>query len=182
MKETKKIKMYHGTTVSRAKSILENDFLITSNVEDWLGTGIYFFINGISSGEECALEWALNTHSGDDCCVIEATIVVDNVHVFDLTTYLGLQQYNEIRKLVINNEYNDLLNRRDLKLKKRRDIRLDDQIITNKVMNKIKKKVLIHNVYIKDKGQRELILESSYPNSTVACVNDLCVITDMKIL
>lgn len=166
----------------RAESIVSSNFIISMDEEDWLGTGVYFFLDGISSGVECAIEWARNSHKGQSCCVIEVTIAIPKKLIFDLTSIVGLHHYDIIRKNIIYENYNFLSSRRDLSIKKRRDIRLDDKIITNSVMKKVNKKLLIHNVYIKNFKQRKLILESSYPNSTVACLNDLSLITEMKIM
>ncbi|WP_340481173.1 hypothetical protein [Vibrio anguillarum] len=177
-----KIRLFHGTTLKRGESIVNSNFDISTGDEDWLGTGVYFFLDGISSGLECAEEWALNTHEGQDCCVVEATVEVTNDLVFDLTSISGLSEYNIIRNAVVDENYDFLEGRRDLTIKKRRDIRLDDKIITNKVMEKVNKNLLIHNVYIKNQKQRQLILESSYPNSTVACLNDLNLITEINIV
>ena len=60
----------------------------------------------------------------------------------------------------------------DLVKKKRRDIRLDDAVITKGVLLSLGVSVLFHNLYIKRKVHRDLELESSYPNSTVCCVAD----------
>ncbi|MCQ5167858.1 hypothetical protein NE645_18090, partial [Roseburia hominis] len=68
--------------------------------------------------------------------------------------------------------YRSLLTRRDLVKKKRRDIRLDDAVITKGVLLSLGVSVLFHNLYIKRKVHRDLELESSYPNSTVCCVAD----------
>ena len=65
-----------------------------------------------------------------------------------------------MRDSVIDENYQLLAARRDLTIKKRKDIRLDDKLITSKVMEKVNKKLLIHNVYIKNMKQRRLILES----------------------
>ncbi|EJU9788320.1 TPA: hypothetical protein I7686_21265 [Vibrio vulnificus] len=182
MNSTKRFRLYHGTTLAYAESIIKNNFLIQPSPEDWLGTGVYFFVDGISSGAESAFEWARNSYPNDECCVVEVEIKVNSEDVFDLTSHLGLREYNNLRKTIIETDFDELNIRRDLTIKKRRDIRLDDKIITNKVMSKTTKKILIHNVYIKEKLQRDLILESSYPNSTVACVNDLEIIRNIKIL
>lgn len=168
--------------MERAQSIVNSNFVVTASEEDWLGTGVYFFLDGISSGFKSALEWANNSHQGQNCCVIEVTVEVPVSLVFDLTSIANLREFNTIRNLVVDENYQLLAARRDLTVKKRRDIRLDDRIITNKIMEKVSKKILIHNVYIKNNKQRNLILESSYPNSTVACLNDLNLITEMKIL
>ena len=166
-----KIKLFHGTTLERGQSIVNSNFVVTTGEEDWLGTGVYFFLDGISSGLECAQEWARNTYEEQNCCVVEATVEVPTSLVFDLTSIANLFEYNALRNLVVDENYQFLASRRDLTIKKRRDIRLDDKIITSKVMEKVNKNLLIHNVYIKNQKQRELILESSYPNCTVACLS-----------
>jgi hypothetical protein len=50
---------YHGTTLAAAEAILINpsQFLYSTSVGDWLGTGIYFFENSYVKGRE----WAKRT-------------------------------------------------------------------------------------------------------------------------
>lgn len=65
---------------------------------------------------------------------------------------------------------------------KKKDIRLDDRIVTEAVCEKLGIAVLIHNVYIKNALQRELIMESSYPNATVCSVRDVSFIEANEIV
>jgi hypothetical protein len=179
-KNLMKIVAYHGTTRAAAVSILRNSFKINRDDEDWLGSGVYFFIHGISDPIDNAFEWAKNHHNHPPAIIqIEAIIGEDDI--LNLTTSTGLSIYNQHRELIIKSNINSLQKRRDLSIKKRRDIRLDDCIITNLMQEQLRYKALIHNVYIKKSYQRELILESSYPNSTVLCINDLSTITNIKI-
>lgn len=179
-KNLKKIVAYHGTTQAAAESILETSFKINRSDEDWLGSGVYFFIEGISDPIENAFEWANNNHNGAPA-IIRIEAIIDEGEILDLTTSTGINSYNQHRELIIKSNINYLQKRRNLSIKKRRDIRLDDCIITNLMQDRLRYKAITHNVYIKNSNQRELILESSYPNSTVLCINDLSTITCMKI-
>ncbi|WP_426697717.1 hypothetical protein ACP6EV_06460 [Aeromonas hydrophila] len=170
------IKGFHGTTEKNADKILESGFQISKNNEDWLGNGVYFFIDGISNPLFSAIEWASNTHGKLNCAVIESDILIQAKDILDLTTSKGLITYNYLRNKIITRDYSELLHRRDLGIKKRRDIRVDDRIITNKLFSLTNYKAIIHQVYIKTVLQRTLALESSYPNSTVLCIKNPCAI------
>ncbi len=167
--------------MQNAKSILENGFKVIPSPEDWLGHGLYFFIDGISEPERCAFEWSKNTFGINHGVALEAKILVKQVDILDLRVTDNLKKYNHIREKIINTNFDNLSRRRDLSLKKRKDIRLDDCIITNEVCRIMGYKALIHNIYIKKKAQRELILESSYPNATVLCINDLETVNSINI-
>jgi hypothetical protein len=180
-KNSIEIKLFHGTTRDRAEAILNFNFNFSESDEDWLGTGVYFFLDGIASGLKSAQEWALNTHKGVTCSVIETTVVTEREQLLDLRVLSDLKLYNKIRDQIIIRDFDKLSRRRDISIKKRRDIRLDDTLITNEVLNILGKKLIIHNVYIKTSQQRELILESSYPNSTVASLKELSLITKIEI-
>ncbi|WP_426202453.1 hypothetical protein [Pseudomonas sp. TWP3-1] len=172
---------FHGTSVEGAGSIVNSTYQVVPSPEDWLGTGVYFFVDGISCPRENAAEWARNKfHLG--FAVVRSLISVPRDKVLDLTSAAGLSKYNNARVEFIEQNKLGLFGRRDLTLKKRRDIRLDDRIVTEAVLAQLGAKVLIHNVYIKSAVQRELILESSYPNVTVCSVSDLSCIKCSEIL
>lgn len=171
---------YHGTTFEAAQSILNRGFKLKGSDEDWLGSGAYFFVDGISEPVSCAYQWALNQHK-KNIAIIQVEVLVNSNDLLDLTTTSGLNIYNQFRNKLIQDHGHSLANRRNLKIKKRRDIRLDDCLITNLVQSETKHSALIHNVYIKNKSQRQLVLESSYPNSTVLCINDLSLINKIDI-
>ncbi|MFP3535300.1 hypothetical protein [Pseudomonas sp. SIMBA_021] len=172
---------YHGTTTQNANSILKNNFIIRFTPEDWLGYGVYFFVPGISCPIKNAEEWARNSHHHEPISVVKSIISAPTNQVLNLTQVDQLKIYNDTKNQVINDSYDSLKTRRDLTIKKRRDIRLDDRIITNLILEKLGIKILIHNTYIKNHLQRKLALESSYPNSTACCVTDLSLITSTEI-
>lgn len=173
---------YHGTTLSAMPSILNHGFKLSQSNEDWLGHGVYFFTDGISAPLENAIEWARNKNKDNEICIIKVKINVDNSEILDLRTTNGLNIYNSHRNRVIECYYNDLANRRDITIKKRKDTRVDDCIIMGILQKKLKHKAIIHNVYIKNHHQRKLALESSYPNSTVLCINELSGIEIIDVL
>ncbi|WP_248741274.1 hypothetical protein [Pseudomonas sp. MWU12-2029] len=164
---------FHGTSSEYASRITDENFIIQYGPEDWLGHGAYFFIDGISCPIQSANEWAKNTYKNHATSVIRSTIEVSESSILDLRKIENLKRYNLIREQKIQEFYSTLASRRDLGIKKRKDIRVDDRIITNLVVRQLNTSVLIHNVYIKTGQQRELVLESSYPNATVCSVNDI---------
>jgi len=172
---------YHGTTVSAMLSIINNGFNLSQSNEDWLGHGVYFFTDGISDPFKNAIEWSKNKNKNkhNDICIIKVKIKVEPSVVLDLRTITGLKIYNLHRDSIIDNYYDVLAKRRDITIKKRKDIRVDDCTIMGIIQQNLNYKVIVHNVYIKNHHQRELALESSYPNSTVLCINQL---SDIEII
>ncbi|AFY94538.1 hypothetical protein [Chamaesiphon minutus] len=71
---------YHGTSQTKAASILKNGFLSSDNDYDWLGTGIYFF----QDAPMRAKKWATEMHP-DEPAVICSLIELDNcIDLFDI--------------------------------------------------------------------------------------------------
>jgi hypothetical protein len=71
---------YHGTSQTKAESILQNGFLASDNDYDWLGTGIYFF----QDAPMRARQWATEQHPNEPA-VICARIQLDNcIDLFDV--------------------------------------------------------------------------------------------------
>lgn len=82
---------YHGTSQTKAISILENGFLASDNDYDWLGTGIYFF----QDAPIRAKQWAIEQHPNEPA-VICARIQLDNcIDLFDIKWFPILENiYN----------------------------------------------------------------------------------------
>lgn len=184
MTQSKFVKLlgYHGTSRRHARSILDSTYIISPSPEDWLGTGIYFFVDGISCPQKNAREWAVNKFGRDDAAVVESVIVAPVEKLLDLTTIAGMSIYNDNRISYLESNRGALMTRRDLKVKKRRDVRLDDRLVTDALREKISISILIHNVYIKNELQRALIMESSYPNATVCSVSNLSLIQRTRLI
>ncbi|HBE9083097.1 hypothetical protein [Serratia fonticola] len=94
---------YHGTDASNEMPILTGNFQASSRSDDWLGTGAYFFIDGISNPKVNARQWAklraydkkTKTNSYKNYCVINALIEVDNI--LELDTAEGMMAFNTFR-------------------------------------------------------------------------------------
>ncbi len=86
---------YHGTSQTKAASILQNGFLASDNDYDWLGTGIYFF----QDAPMRAKQWATEQHPNEPA-VICARIHLDNcVDLFDVKWFPILKNiYNLFRE------------------------------------------------------------------------------------
>ncbi|HDL7186381.1 hypothetical protein ACSMDF_04750 [Yersinia enterocolitica] len=94
---------YHGTDAKNEIPILAGNFRVSSQNDDWLGTGAYFFIEGISNPKENARHWAKlraydkrvkkNTYA--QYCVVKAEIDVSQV--LELDTQSGMIAFNAFR-------------------------------------------------------------------------------------
>lgn len=52
-------KGHHGTSLDSARKIINSNYKQSTGDQEWLGTGVYFFVKGISSKtEELAEKWA----------------------------------------------------------------------------------------------------------------------------
>lgn len=173
---------FHGTSSAAARSIADSTYKISPSPEDWLGSGVYFFIDGIACPIKSAFEWARNKYGHNDAALVKSRITAPAEKVLDLRSVEGLVRYDAARIAFLEQNRLRLSQRRDLKIKKRKDIRLDDRIVTEAVCEELGIAVLIHNVYIKNALQRELIMESSYPNATVCSVRDVSFIEANEIV
>lgn len=111
-----RFKGFHGTSLRSAKLIISSNYELSVGDDEWLGNGVYFFIEGISSKpEKQAEEWAKvqawdNVHKRnkyDRFSVITSIIEVEKSNFLDLTkeegvevlTYLTTQLEDKIKKL-----------------------------------------------------------------------------------
>jgi hypothetical protein len=155
---------YHGTNSKHVQSILKNNFNISQNADEWIGYGVYFFVDGISCPINNSREWAINQayHQTDytNYSILKATITGENV--LDLTTQAGLIAFNTMRQKIIEKHkqyfYRD------------RNIYEDDRLICNLIIQAMNLDLLINNLYIKTKIQRMKIIYSRIPNVTVMLV------------
>lgn len=175
---------YHGTTQDNANTIMATGFIPSQNHNDWLGHGIYFFIDGISCPKNNAEEWAKNqAWDNDNKCyqyktysVIKAKVNVQKSKLLDLTTTDGLIVFNTIR------EY--LINKLEKNFNRARDVNDDDQKICNLAISHLKLELLIGHFYIKNRTQRIRNIVSKIPNTTIMLVvkPELCDISSIKLV
>jgi hypothetical protein len=87
---------YHGTSQTKAMSILKHGFLPSDNDYDWLGTGIYFF----QDAPIRAKQWAIEQHPNEPaviCCLIQLENCID---LFDVKWFPLLKNaYNLFEEL-----------------------------------------------------------------------------------
>ena len=161
---------YHGTSGENAASILKLNFISSENHNDWLGNGVYFFIDRISCAKCDAQEWAINqSWDNKNKCnkyktysVIQASLKVPESGLLDLTTQEGLVAFNKVRDILIN-KYASLFYYG-------RDKKEDDCKICNMTIDMMRLHALINFVYIKNKTQRTKKISSSIPNVTIMSV------------
>jgi len=175
---------YHGTNQDNANTIMATGFIPSQNHNDWLGHGIYFFIEGISCPKSNAEEWAKNqAWDNDNKCyqyktysVIQARVDVQKSKLLDLTTTDGLVVFNKVR------EY--LINKLEKNFDRARDVNDDDQKICNLAISHLKLELLIGHFYIKNRTQRIRNIISKIPNTTIMLVvkPELCDISSIKLV
>lgn len=94
------IKGYHGTNFDSAKKIVTSNYKISKGDDHWLGDGVYFFVEGISTNiVKLAEKWAkaqswnnkTKTHNYNKYAAIESIIEVDEENFLDLTTEEGVK-------------------------------------------------------------------------------------------
>ncbi len=90
----------HGTSLIAGKSILQTNFEISTNLDEWLGDGAYFFVEGINNKIELlAKKWAScqswnnvsKSYTFNEFCVIKSKIEVEDDFFLDLTTSDGVE-------------------------------------------------------------------------------------------
>lgn len=91
---------FHGTSVSAAKQIVSSNYEASIGDDEWLGNGVYFFVNGISSKpEEQAKKWSIaeawdkdkKVYKYKNYCVINSVIEVEEENFIDLTKEEGVE-------------------------------------------------------------------------------------------
>jgi len=91
---------HHGTSLESAKKILASNYELSIGDDEWLGDGVYFFVNGVSTKTlDLAEKWAITqSWSKEDkilkyseYCVLQSNIQVDEFEFLDLTTEDGVE-------------------------------------------------------------------------------------------
>ncbi len=86
------IKGYHGTDINSCEAILESNYKISEGDQHWLGEGVYFFIEGLSTDTiNLAKKWAIaeawdndnKKYKYTELAVIESLIEVEEDKILD---------------------------------------------------------------------------------------------------
>lgn len=168
--KTKEFIGYHGTSEESAKLIVESNFIPSKNHDDWLGYGVYFFIEGITCPKNNATEWAI-CHAWDNenksnkynaYSVIKVCLNVSKDKLLDLTTNDGLENFNRLREHYISKYAKYFCYGRNTAD--------DDQKICNMAIKHLGLEALINNYYIKSKEHRIKAIHSKIANSKVILI------------
>lgn len=96
---------FHGTSFENAKNIVIQNFELSIGDGEWIGDGVYFFLNGLSSDpKEQAKKWAIaqawdnetRDYKYKNISVIRCDIEVDSENFLDLTTSDGIELFDYI--------------------------------------------------------------------------------------
>jgi hypothetical protein len=170
---------YHGTALNCCSTIQSESFIESKNDDDWLGYGVYFFIEGIGQPEVHAKEWAINQsfegkgkpRKYSTYGVLKAQVKASKI--LNTTNNDGLNAFNTVR--------NELIKLHSRDFKRDRNKFEDNRVMWELVAEMMELEIVIHNLYIKDYVQRRLSIASLVPNTTVMCVKDASLIDKKSI-
>lgn len=199
MAGNKIINGFHGTNFDNVESIINNGFVMNTSSKDWLGIGIYFFVDGLGDvPQEHAAEWAKavawdkikKRHTYERYAVIRASIdCSDNEIVLDMTTKEDTDFFNEIRKKYLRQETNRNRIRKSNpkptdkeKRKQWRPTNLDITLL--KILRRrYGYKICIANMFIKissEERRNGSNTTQSFPNCTICAVYDMSKILEKE--
>ncbi|MDE1712989.1 hypothetical protein [Chromobacterium amazonense] len=90
------VKGYHGTSLDNAKSIITTNFRPSKEGDEYLGSGVYFFIDGLCCPIEAGKQWAISKHAKNPS-LIEASIELENSSVLDLRNNDHVKKFNMLK-------------------------------------------------------------------------------------
>lgn len=92
------VKGYHGTSKENAESIVATKFRPSQEGDEFLGTGVYFFIDGLCCPVTAGKRWAAVKHSPSPR-VVTADIQLAGSNVLDLRNTEHIRKFNELKEL-----------------------------------------------------------------------------------
>ncbi|MFZ6801862.1 hypothetical protein [Undibacterium sp. Di24W] len=173
---------FHGTSLDASKSIVGGQFLKSESRTEWLGHGVYFFVEGISCPLQNAQDWAICqawdkencVNLYDDFGVLKSEIQLGEDELIDLTCLSGLQAFNATKA-----ELYSALMKHGIQLAPQEE---HNCILFNFMVDVLEVKAVKHHLYIKNKRERRAKLDLNVPNTTVCCLVDLGSIAKTEIV
>jgi len=161
---------YHGTSVDSAIEIIKSNYKQSCGNKEWLGDGVYFFINGISSKpDEQAKEWAIaqawdnnrKEYVYNRYCIIKTKINVEEENLLDLTKEDGIEVLNYLIE-----SYENVIKR------EKRNIKYAEGLIINLARSEgiLPIDVIKGNFYIKFAKERIKNINLRTNNCTICAV------------
>jgi hypothetical protein len=171
------IEGFHGTDAANVNGIVDNGFRLSLGDEEWLGDGVYFFVDGITSNPQSnATKWSianawdnnLKKYTYLNYAVIKTIIKVNEANFLDLTTTEGMKVFNYLRnkyvsKIIANGKR---LNAKNADFK--------DGHLINNARKKFNFQIdaVKGNFYIKFTNERIHNINFRVPNTTIVAVYD----------
>lgn len=158
---------WHGTAKENYDNIKINKFNASNNENEWLGTGVYLFVEGVNDPISNAQKWAIDSswnnknkiYKYNEYIVIKCPIQIDDENILDLTTNDGLKIYNYFR-----GQYETKLKENKLSLRGK----YIDFFICNEIYSAINSiQAIVGNFYIKFGEERILRINSRIPNCRI---------------
>jgi hypothetical protein len=166
---TLSIEAFHGTSLQSAKEIQESSYNESNKDNEWLGRGIYFFVDGISDPLTNASDWAIaeaKKKKYEEFAVLKSNVELEENRLIDLTSQEGLKNFNTVKAKLIDRIFNGFSS---ADLRKMRSGEHNCAMF-NYIASTLKTHAVKHNLYIKNKNERNLGLNLNVPNTTVLCV------------
>jgi len=174
-KKNRKIKGYHGTDLNNRQGIVDNNYN-ESKSNEWLGDGVYFFIEKVQNEPvKDAENWAIteawdNTkrkYKYNEYVVLESEIKINPDKLLDLDTEDGIKIFNEVRSTIEKSIVNE--NKKIKSSVKRTQI---DNIIFTFLKKKSSIEFVKSKMYIKFENTRKYLIESRIPNVCILSVSN----------
>ncbi|AGE17754.1 hypothetical protein [Serratia marcescens] len=171
---------FHGTDGANEFSILNRNFNVSAKCDEWLGTGAYFFLDGVGKPEEHAEAWAklqaydssIRGNRYSRFVVIGAKITVTNVLRMD--TEEGLEAFNVYRSYIKTRMEAE-------RQSPSRSLIVNDCIVFNHILDETEFEAVINCEYIKlDVWSRVMGYGSRIPNCRVMSVKKPTVSIDVN--
>lgn len=142
-------------------------FNFSNDPKDWLGMGVYYFVDGVMCPVEASERWASVFKSHRDPCVLESVFKFDFDYVLDLRDESDLKDFNKVREYFCSK----------LELDKGRKKAFDRKIVCDAILEYVGAQAVINREYISavapSPAERELALGMpSIPNCTIMAVRD----------
>lgn len=165
---------YHGTLPSRVEAINRSGFQPSANVDDWLGFGTYFFIDGLNDPWDSAIDWAacstwdkrVHCFHEDSVVVVKAVLTAPPHAVFDLRDMDNARDFHLFRRQWLKGKHSGALTGL---------ARPHERVYDADALNDFREKhgigILIGNFHIQlSVRERYLRFDSRIPNVSVLCL------------
>lgn len=171
---TLSIEAFHGTSLQAAEEIQETSYRESDSNAEWLGRGVYFFVDGVSDPLADAIEWAkaqawnTKTQSVDyeEFAVLKSVVEIDEGRLIDLTTDHGIRNFNILKSRFLHRIYGGRTKKELIAMSSAEH----NCELFNYMAATVRSHAIKHNLYIKNVAERKLHLKLNVPNSTVLCV------------